>query len=103
MVVKEAVAGADHSLAIAPGIPSQANAGSNIFVVAGDALDDTELFFGSGVNGGGGRKERADFDVIAHAVVNRELAGGSPGVLGKETEGKIVKRRVGLPDALNVG
>ncbi len=84
MVVKEAVAGADDGFAIALWIPSESDSRRNIVVVAGDALDDSELLFSGGVNGCGGSKERADFDVVADAVVHGELAGGAPGVLNKE-------------------
>src|SRR5882757_5047533 len=103
MVVKEAVAGADDGFAIALWIPSESDSRRNIVVVARDALDDAELLFGRGVNGGGGRKERADFDIVTDAVVHGELAGGAPGVLGKEPEGKIVKGSVGRADPLNIG
>src|SRR5258708_2742464 len=103
MVVKEAVAGADDGFAIALWIPSESDSRRNIVVVAGDALDDAELLCGGGVNGGGGSKERADFEVVANAVVQGELAGGAPGVLGKDPEGKIVKGSVGRADALNIG
>jgi len=103
VVVKESVAGADDGFAIALWIPSESDSRRNIVVVARDALDDAELLFGRGVNGGGGRKERADFDVVADAVVHGELAGCAPGILGKEPEGKIVKGSVGRADTLNIG
>src|SRR6266852_280065 len=68
MVVKEAVAGADDGLAIALWSPSESDSRRNTVVVAGDALDDAELLFGGGGDGGQTAAEEgntAEVDVAA--------------------------------------
>src|SRR5271156_590746 len=102
MVVENSVTRANHGFAIAFGIPSQADARAHIFVTARDAFRYPEGLLRSGVNGGGGREERRNLDVVAETVVKGQLATHAPAVLREKSVWQIVEGRIGLPDALNV-
>src|SRR5258705_13985926 len=85
MVVEEPEASADDGLATAGRIKSEAEARSNVVVVARNAFDDAESFFSGGVHGGRRREERGKFDVIADAAVERKFAIHLPLVLREKT------------------
>ncbi len=102
VIVEEAVTGADDRLAISRRVPCQTEAWSDVFVVAGNALDNAESLFGGGVDRSGRGEQRADFDIISDTVVYDELAGQLPAVLREEAHGNVVKRLVRVPNTLNV-
>src|SRR5882762_5047641 len=103
MVVEEPEASADDGLAAAGRIKSEAEARSNVVVVAGNAFDDPESFFSGGVDRSRGREERTEFDVIADAVIEREFAIHLPLVLREKSHRNIIKGLFGISDALDVG
>ncbi len=103
MVVEHAVPGANDRLAVSGRIPGYAKARSHIVVVARNAFDDAERLFGGGVHGGGRSKERRDFDVVANAVVDTEMAVHAPAVLQEKGHRLVVERMVGIPNTLDVG
>src|SRR5437762_974180 len=78
MVVEETVASTNYRFAVAHGIPSEAEARSDVVVVARNAFDDAQSFFRVGVHGRGGREERRNLDVISQAEVQGELARCTP-------------------------
>src|SRR6267154_5074651 len=103
MVVEEPEASADDGLATAGRIKSEAEARSNVVVVSRNAFDDAESFFSGGVHGGRRREERAKFDVIADAVVEREFAIYLPLVLREKSHRNVIEGLLGISDALDVG
>src|ERR1700704_5550988 len=103
MVVEEPETSADDGLAAAGRIKSEAETRSNVVVVARNAFDDAESFFSGGVHGGCRREERAKFDVIADAVVEREFAIYLPLVLREKSHRNVIKGLFGISDALDVG
>src|SRR5260370_6987295 len=68
MVVENPEASADDGLAIASRIPCQSNSGTDVFVIARNALHNAEGVLCGSIDGGLGREERADFYVVAHTV-----------------------------------
>src|ERR1700704_2074793 len=102
MVVEEPETGADDGLAAAGRIKSEAEARSNVVVVARNAFDHAESFFSGGIHGGCRREERAKFDVIADAVVERKFAIYLPLILSKKAHRNVIERLLGISDALDV-
>ena len=73
MVIEDPEARADNGLFIASGIPCQSNSGTYILVIARNAFHNAECVFRGGVHGGCGREKRADFHVVAHAVIDGQV------------------------------
>src|SRR5260370_5120497 len=102
MVVEKSEASADDGFAAARGIKGQAEARSNVVVVARNAFDHAESFFSGGIDRSRGREERTEFDVIADAVIERELAIHFPLVLREKSHGNVIEGLLGISDALDV-
>src|SRR5436309_4638707 len=102
MIIKQTVTGTDDSLTVTCWIPGQSNARSHIVVIARDAFPNAKGLFRGRVHGGCWREERTDFYVVAHTVIDGQVAVHAPAILKKEAHGDIVKRIVGIADALDV-
>ncbi len=102
MVVEEPEASADDGLAAAGRIKSEAEARSNVVVVARNAFDHAESFFSGGIDRSCRREERAEFDVIADAVVERKFAIYLPLVLREKSHRNVIEGLLGISDALDV-
>jgi len=102
VIVEEAIAGADDGFAVTSGIPSDAEAGGDVAIVAGKAFDDAEGLLRLGVDRRGRSKKRGNFDVVADAVVDGEFPSNAPRVLAEEGEGYVVKGHVGVSDTLDI-
>src|SRR5260370_5043449 len=103
MVVENPEASADDGLTIASGVPGESNSGTNVLVITRNALHNAEGVLCSGIDGGCGREERADFHVVAHTVVDGQVFVQNPVVLREKANRDIVEGTVGISDALNVG
>src|SRR6516225_4642198 len=103
MVIEHAVAGADDRLAISDGIPRQAKARGHVVVIARYAFDNPEGLFRCGVHRRRRSKQRADFDIVAHPIIDGEMPVQEPAFLLKERYGVVVERLVGVPDSFDVG
>src|SRR5580704_17543728 len=101
MVVEKAVSRANHGLAIAPGVPGDSDAGSDVIGVCGNAFHDAESFFSDSVQSRRGFKNRQPFDVVAHAVVQSELVIDFPTVLGEDAERLVVEGTIRLTNPLD--
>src|SRR5438477_11007244 len=102
MVVEQTVTGANDSLAVTCWIPGQSNTWSYIIVIARNAFPNAKGLLSGRVHGGCWREERTDFYVVAHTVIDGQVAVHAPAILKKEAHGDIVKRIVGIDDALDV-
>src|SRR5581483_875812 len=101
VIVEHAVGGADHVLAIALGIPSDADARLEIVLVGLNAFLDSELVVSGGGKTSRRRKLRRNFHVVADAVVERQLVAESPGILKVETKRHVLERIARVAGALN--
>ena len=102
MIIKQTVTGTDDSLTVTCWIPGQSNARSHIVVIARDAFPNAKGLLSGGIHGGCGCEQRADLRVVAHTVIDGQVAVHAPAILKKEAHGDIVKRAVGIADALDV-
>ena len=102
MIIKQTVTGTDDSLAVTCWIPGQSNTWSHIVVIARNAFPNAKGLFRGRVHGGCWREERADFYVTAHTVIDGQVTVHAPAILEKEPHGDIVKRAVGIADALDI-
>src|SRR2546422_3173459 len=73
MVIEDPEARADNGLFIASGIPCQSNSGTYVLIIARNAFHDTKGLLRGGIYSSCGREERADFHVVAHAVIDGQV------------------------------
>src|SRR5208337_908937 len=102
VVIEKAIAGADDGLAIARGVPRQTEARGNILVLTRYAFHNAQSFLRSSVDGRSCRKKRSQIGVVTQAVIDRQILGDAPGILGKEPNRDIVKGLIGNANALNI-
>src|SRR5213594_1988263 len=100
MTVKHPIAGADNGFAVISGIPRQADARRNIVGVARNALNDPQSILCFSRDFIHRRKDWCEFDVITHAVVQRQVRVQPPRILSEQTQRRIAERLVRVSDPL---
>ena len=101
MVVEDAVGSAYNCFAAGSRIPGDADAWRHIVVIARNALGDAQGVLCSlrpRIDGGKGGRQ---LNVIADSVIQSQIGANSPGILRKETHGRVGERIVWIANALH--
>src|SRR5579859_4653830 len=102
MVIEQAESGPDHHLSIALRVPCNPKPRSHVVIVPWNSLCHAQCFFRRRVERVQRRKQRRDFHVVPHSIVDGHVPVCPPTVLKEQPDRKIVEWLVRLPDALNV-
>ena len=86
MVVEDAVRAANHRLAIAPRVPSQAYAWSHVVDVARNALGDSQRVLGSLRERIHRLNFRCELVVVANPVIECQVVAYLPGILQESAD-----------------
>src|SRR5580700_4204325 len=92
MVIKDAIRGTDHGLAVALRIPRNAYARLNVVLIGLNSFLNAEVVV-SGLRKRVGRFElRRNLHVITYAVIDGEVRAHPPGILPERSNGYVVER-----------
>ena len=101
MVVEHSIGSADDGLAVACGIPRQADARLNIVGVSLNSFLQSEQSVCWKREALRGLERGRKLHVVAQAVVQGDARGDAPGILPERADWNVVERVAGTADALN--
>src|SRR5438105_11939545 len=101
MVEEDSVRCANGGLAVLEWMPGNADAGSNVIQVLGDALSNSQRVLSCSREGIAGRRCWRELNIVASAIVQCQVRLDPPGVLQEETKRVVSEAGMGIADTLH--